>query len=116
MRLHSMQQALKLQAHIKPALTAQSANPAGRGHPLSVLLQRRTTGKPRWRGAAAATIYIHVATPFECGQKMDGRVIFYSNLTSQPSHLTLKGIQYREFLCKGFIQILKKGRAGPPNC
>ena len=53
MRLHSMQQALKLQAHIKPARAAQSANPAGRGHPLSVLLQRRTKGKPSWRGAAA---------------------------------------------------------------
>ena len=93
-----MQQALKLQAHIKPAHAAQSANPAGRGHPLSVVLQRRTGGKPSWRGAAAATIYIHVATPFECGQKMDGHVIFYSNLASQPSRLTLKGLQYREIL------------------
>ena len=93
-----MQQALKLQAHIKPARAAQSANPAGRGHPLCVVLQRRTRGKPSWRGAAAATIYIHVATPFECGQKMDGRVIFYSNLASQPFRLTLKGLQYREIL------------------
>ena len=33
-----MQQALKLQAHIKPARAAQSANPAGRGHPLCVVL------------------------------------------------------------------------------
>jgi hypothetical protein len=98
MRLHSMQQALKLQAHIKPARAAQSANPAGRGHPLCVVLQRSTRGKPSRRGAAAATIYIHVATPFECGQKMDGRVIFYSNLASHPSRLTLKGLQYRGFL------------------
>ena len=93
-----MQQALKLQAHVKPARAAQSANPAGRGHPLSVLLQRHTMSKPSWRGSAAATIYIHVATPFECGQKMDGRVIFYSNLASHPSRLTLKGLQYRGFL------------------
>ena len=120
MRLHSMHQALKLQAHIKPARTAQSANPAGRGHPLNVLLQRRTRSKPSWRGAAhtaAATIYIHVATPFECGQKMDGRVIFYSNLASQPSRLKFKRYTIKGFsLNKGFIQISKKGRAGPPKC
>ena len=77
MRLHSMQQALKLQAHIKPARAAQSANTAGRGHPLSVLLQRHTMSKPSWRGSAAATIYIHVATPFQFQQKMDGCLTLY---------------------------------------
>lgn len=88
MRLHSMHQALKLQPHIKPACTAQSANPAGRGHPLSVLCTGGNQGKLTQAAAErAATIYIHVATPFECGQKMDGHVIFYSNLASQPSRL-----------------------------
>ena len=58
-----MQQALKLQAHIKPARTAQSANPAGRGHPLSVLLQRGALGANQAGAALPPSRFISMLLP-----------------------------------------------------